>query len=118
MTRTKLRGKAQNLWQSPKVSHWRHMFSVNRAYRYLTAEKRLWPHFIVPGAQKSGTTSLYSYLESHPDMVPPIKKELAFFDRNFHRGTQWYRMHFPLCAKGDSADGSGKNRFTGESSSY
>ena len=61
-----MRGKAQNLWQSHEVSHFRHLFSINRAYRYLTAEKRRLPEFIIVGAQKSGTTSLYKYLEAHP----------------------------------------------------
>jgi hypothetical protein len=118
MSSTNLRAKAQNLWQSPKVSHWRHMLSVNRAYRYLTAENRRWPDFIIVGAQKSGTTSLYRYLEAHPNMVPPIAKELSFFDKNFQRGTQWYRLHFPLRTAGRSVDGAGEKPFTGESTAY
>src|SRR3954451_16722263 len=113
-----LRGKTQNLWQSPNIRHWRHMFSVNRVYRLLTAEKRRWPDFIVAGAQKSGTTSLYRYLAAHPDMVPPITKKLSFFDNNYYRGTQWYRLHFPLRSSSDSADGAVNKQFTGESTAY
>jgi hypothetical protein len=118
MSGSALRGKTQNLWQSPNIRHWRHMFSVNRVYRLLTAEKRHWPDFIVAGAQKSGTTSLYRYLAAHPDMVPPITKKLTFFDNNFHRGTQWYRSHFPLRSPRASADGPVDKRFTGESTAY
>jgi hypothetical protein len=111
-----LRGKTQNLWQSSRVSHFRHMFSVNRVYRYLTAEKRRWPDFIIAGAQKSGTTSLYRYLEAHPNMAPPMMKEMAFFDGNYARGTQWYRLHFPLRASSGVA--AGEKTFTGESTAY
>jgi hypothetical protein len=118
MSGTSLRGKAQNLWQSHEVSHVRHLFSIHRAYRYITAEKRRLPEFIIVGAQKSGTTSLYRYLEAHPNMVPPITKELTFFDRNFHRGTQWYRLHFPLRTAGYTPGDAGSKAFTGESSSY
>lgn len=118
MTRQSLRAKTQNLWQSPRVSYWRHMVSVNRIYRYLTADNRHWPDFIIAGAQKSGTTSLYRYLDEHPNVVSPITKELAFFDRNFDRGTQWYRLHFPLRGANRSAEGSGNKMITGESTAY
>ena len=37
------------------------------------------PNFIVIGAYKSGTTSLYHYLRQHPDIFMPIKKEPNFF---------------------------------------
>ena len=74
MSGATLRLKSRNLWQSPNISRWRHMFSVNRVYRYLTAENRRWPDLIYRRAQKSGTTSLYQYLAAHPDMVPPIRR--------------------------------------------
>ena len=56
---------------------------------------RLMPEFIVIGAQRCGTTSLYAYLSSHPQVVPAIKKEVHFFDYNFGKGLDWYRSHFP-----------------------
>jgi hypothetical protein len=118
MAQVSLRAKTQNLWQSPKVSYWRHMVSPNRMYRYLTAERRCWPDFIIAGAQKSGTTSLYRYLETHPNMRPPITKELAFFDRGFGRGTQWYRLHFPLGTNDRSGEIASEKTFTGESTAY
>lgn len=37
------------------------------------------PHFIIIGAGKSGTTSLYKYLQQHPQIFLPSKKELYFF---------------------------------------
>ena len=36
--------------------------------------------FIVPGAQKSGTTALYYFLNKHPELVLPERQELHFFD--------------------------------------
>ena len=36
--------------------------------------------FIVPGAQKSGTTALHSFLKKHPQIALPDREELHFFD--------------------------------------
>jgi Sulfotransferase domain len=36
--------------------------------------------FIVPGAQKSGTTALHHFLNSHPEIALPERQELHFFD--------------------------------------
>lgn len=37
------------------------------------------PNFLIVGAAKSGTTSLYEYLRNHPDVFMPEWKEPAFF---------------------------------------
>lgn len=37
------------------------------------------PNFLIVGAAKSGTTSLYRYLSQHPDIFMPKWKELSFF---------------------------------------
>lgn len=63
---------------------------------FLTANLRVLPDFIVIGAQRSGTTSLYNYLLKHPCVLPILRKEPHFFDINFHRGIHWYRAYFPL----------------------
>lgn len=41
------------------------------------------PDFFVLGAAKSGTTSLHRYLEQHPDVCMPRRKESWFFSSNF-----------------------------------
>jgi hypothetical protein len=42
------------------------------------------PYFILPGAKKSGTTSLASYILQHPFVEPARTKELQFFlNKNF-----------------------------------
>jgi hypothetical protein len=63
----------------------------------MTGAARAMPHFIVIGAQKSGTSSIFSYLRQHPQVLAPIFKEPYFFDRQYHRGLKWYGCNFPSC---------------------
>lgn len=70
-------------------------------YRMLTYENRALPDFMIIGAQKSGTTSLYKYLTKHPDIKPSyVVKELNYFDDDYVRGADWYRSNFPKRRKG------------------
>ena len=66
-----------------------------RRYRELTSQIRVLPDFIIIGAAKCGTTSLYDNLTQHPSVAPALKKEIFFFDQNFRRDVAWYRAHFP-----------------------
>ncbi|MBN1797232.1 MAG: sulfotransferase domain-containing protein [Spirochaetales bacterium] len=75
-------------------------------YWRATWRRRSLPDFIIIGAQKSGTSSLYSYLFQHPQVLPSFGKEVHFFDGglnpnidNFKKGHAWYRAHFPLKKK-------------------
>jgi hypothetical protein len=63
--------------------------------RVRTGLIRLMPDFVIIGAQRCGTTTLYNYLKRHPYCVPAPGKEVHFFDINFEKGTTWYRTHFP-----------------------
>jgi Sulfotransferase domain len=65
-----------------------------------TARWRGLPDFLVIGAQKSGTTALYTYLRRHPSIVGPFWKEICFFDRHWWRGEAWYRGQLPLRSRG------------------
>jgi hypothetical protein len=56
---------------------------------------RTMPDFIVIGAQKSGTSSMFVYLMQHPQVIRPIFKEPYFFDRHYDRGLGWYGCNFP-----------------------
>ena len=71
-----------------------------RAYRCLatsTARLRLEPSFIMIGAQRCGTTSMFRALTAHPQLVRPLyHKGINYFDLNYYRGADWYRSHFPL----------------------
>ncbi|MDP9365631.1 MAG: sulfotransferase domain-containing protein [Chloroflexota bacterium] len=69
-----------------------------RAFRQRKAgatERRQPPDFVIIGAQKGGTTSLYRYLTEHPDVGGATKKEVHFFDRSYDKGLDWYLAHFP-----------------------
>lgn len=52
------------------------------------------PDFLIIGAMKSGTTSLYRYLLSHPDISRPTTKEPEFFSKNYIKGFDWYKSLF------------------------
>ena len=53
------------------------------------------PDFFVVGAAKSGTTSLYYYLNQHPDIGMSIPKEPNFFNReDFQAGLDDYKRCF------------------------
>lgn len=54
------------------------------------------PNFLIIGAMKCGTTSLYRYLQAHPQVFMPRVKELDFFsaELNWQRGWPWYERQF------------------------
>lgn len=73
--------------------------SVKLLYRVFaqhTASSRALPDFVIIGAQKSGTTSLYHYLTCHPQVLRASSKEVHFFDAQFEKGSRWYQSFFPL----------------------
>ena len=51
------------------------------------------PDFLIAGAMRSGTTSLYRYLGEHPEIFL-VPKELQFFTAEFGNGLDWYRAQF------------------------
>lgn len=54
------------------------------------------PDFLIVGAQKAGTTSLYNVLKQHPAVLPARKKEIHYFSQFYRKGLPWYLEHFPL----------------------
>jgi hypothetical protein len=70
------------------------------------------PNFLVIGAMKSGTTSLHTYLGSHPQVFTTKRKEPEFFAPranmgNWELGLEWYEELFA---------GAGDARAVGEAS--
>jgi hypothetical protein len=64
-----------------------------------TASQRQLPSFILVGAQRAGTTSLFRALMSHPLVHSAnFHKGVNYFDVNYHRDFAWYRGHFPTTA--------------------
>lgn len=79
----------------------------------IAESRRLKPSFIVIGAQRSGTTSLYNYLAEHPQVMPGATKEVHFFDIHFRQGADWYWRQFP-----PRDDAGLPQMITGEASPY
>ncbi len=82
---------------------------IPMGYRNRIARTRVWlrrptaglrrlPDFLILGAMRAGTSSLYRYLGAHPSVSPSLRKEVEYFTRWHHRGEAWYRAHFPLGA--------------------
>ncbi|MEW9529029.1 sulfotransferase domain-containing protein [Microbispora sp. NPDC049125] len=63
----------------------------------LTVGARMLPSFLIVGAQRCGTTSLYRTLSQHPLIAKPVlRKGVHYFDVAYDRGPAWYQAHFPL----------------------
>ncbi|MEM7454356.1 MAG: sulfotransferase [Planctomycetota bacterium] len=58
---------------------------------------RLKPSFLVIGAMKSGTTAIYNHLARHPQVCPPLTKELHFFENGLYP-SGFYFAQFPRVA--------------------
>jgi len=56
------------------------------------------PSFFIVGAQKSGATSLHSYLSDRKGFRGSVPKEVHYFDRdeNHCKGNKWYEKHFSM----------------------
>jgi hypothetical protein len=63
----------------------------------VTSSGRMLPGFLIAGAQRCGTTSMYRTLSQHPALLKAVlHKGVHYFDTAYHRGLPWYRAHFPL----------------------
>lgn len=72
------------------------------------------PTFLVIGAMKAGTTSLYHYLRDHPQVFMPETKEVNFFNplRNWRRGLGWYEEQFADAPPEATAIGEASTSYT------
>lgn len=80
------------------------------------AHARMLPDFLIIGAQKCGTSSLFRWLGESPHVALSSRKEVHFFDLQFHEGVDWYRSYFP--PSGARGEGGGQRPPVGESSPY
>ncbi|GAA3578315.1 sulfotransferase [Nonomuraea rosea] len=75
----------------------RSVLSLSRATGRFTSGVRVLPSFLITGAQRCGTTSLYRALAQHPLLLKPVlHKGVHYFDVGYARGEPWYQAHFPL----------------------
>ena len=86
-----------------RLKHTPQMRKFSWNFRMATKKWRGLPDFLIVGAQKSGTRSLFTYLAQHPKIFPPYRAEIHFFDGgmdpaidNYAEGLDWYKAHFPL----------------------
>lgn len=70
------------------------------------------PDFIIVGAQKAGTSSLYKYVTHHPSVKEAAVKEIHYFDIRYSKPENWYKSFFPLAIRKTD------NSITGEASPY
>jgi hypothetical protein len=68
-----------------------------RLFTVPTSAMRPLPEFLIIGAQRCGTTSLYKYLAEHPQFQSATlrTKGVHFFDTRYEKGMAWYRAHYP-----------------------
>jgi hypothetical protein len=85
-----------------------------------TAGRRQLPSFILVGAQRAGTTSLFRALMSHPLIYSAnYHKGVNYFDVNYARDFAWYQGHFPTTAHlRKRSRGIGAEPITFEASGY
>ncbi|HEY6397495.1 MAG TPA: sulfotransferase domain-containing protein [Solirubrobacteraceae bacterium] len=78
---------------------------------------RVLPDFVIIGAAKAGTTSVYAWLCEHPFVKRARRKEIDYFTYHHYRGADWYRHHFPPTADRSAfATEHGRPFITGEAS--
>lgn len=74
--------------------------TVSVAVGCLTYPARMVPGFLIVGAQRCGTTSMYRALSQHPLVLKAVlHKGVHYFDEHYDRGMVWYQAHFPLKAR-------------------
>jgi hypothetical protein len=93
---------------------------TSAALGHATSAVRMTPSFLIVGAQRSGTTSLYKAVTAHPNVLSAVlRKGIHYFDTGYPNGMGWYRGHFPtLLTARRSQLRAGRRPITGESSPY
>ena len=109
-------------WLVKHPSYNPYKFSIRNFFKTLTGNFRLLPNFIIIGAGRAGTTSLYRYITQHPNVLPSTTKDsnnefadLHFFEYKISNSVNWYKSHFPLKFLHQSSVSKNKQNFiTGE----
>jgi hypothetical protein len=88
----------QPAWErmARRTAHWGLVTAGRPIYR-----ARMLPGFLIVGAERCGTSSMYEVLSWHPAVFSAIlpRKEVHYFDYNYARPLSWYQCHFPLRAR-------------------
>jgi Sulfotransferase domain len=85
-------------WQlvGRRVAKWG-LLTAGRPLHHL----RMLPGFIIVGAERCGTTSMFGVLRQHPAVFNGTlpRKEVHYFDNRYGRGIGWYQCHFPVTVR-------------------
>ncbi|KOX20806.1 sulfotransferase domain-containing protein [Nocardiopsis sp. NRRL B-16309] len=74
----------------------RALLPLSDAWGTATAPTRALPDFLICGAQRAGTTSLFKALALHPCAVgPTLRKGVHYFDTDYRDDLDHYRARFP-----------------------
>lgn len=79
------------------------------------------PDFVIIGAQRCGTTSLFRALAQHPAMMSNVidAKGVHYFDTSYNQSDNWYFAHFPSEAEREAHSEKVESRaIVGEASPY
>lgn len=75
-----------------------HWFVVKRALCRMGLGRK--PDFLILGAQKAGTTSLFRYISDYAgNFAAPARKEIQFFTDHYEKGMDYYCAHFPMFSR-------------------
>lgn len=96
--------------KTSNVGHGAH--AIHRLAARATSRLRMLPAFVVVGTKRGGSTALFEYLVSHPQVRRGnVRKGSRYFDMHYDRGWRWFRSTFPLALPG-------RGLITGEASPY
>lgn len=90
-----------NAWQENTRGRVRIHYRGARAWSRSLRGAGALPTFLLIGAQRCGTTSMYRNLAGHPQIREPLGKELQYFSINWNRSLSWYAGHFPTPGAGE-----------------
>jgi hypothetical protein len=70
-------------------------FTKQRLYGNITSPIRILPDFLIAGFNRSGTHSLFEYMNQHPNIKNANRREIHYFTLSYWRGLNWYKSYFP-----------------------
>ncbi|MDZ7736277.1 MAG: hypothetical protein U5P41_09365 [Gammaproteobacteria bacterium] len=68
------------------------------------------PNFYILGAEKCGTTALYKFLDSHPDICMSRPKEPVYYECRYQHGAEYYSQSYFGHYSGEPLVGEARHR--------
>lgn len=104
-----------------KIKKYPNLYRIARktidVYSNILGPFHILPNFVIIGAPRSGTSSLYYYLTQHPSIFSCKIKEPNYFAMYYDRSLNWYKTFFPTIWSKFEFEKKQKTKFlTGEAS--